>query len=172
MQTLTLMVLFACGEPEEEAVPEDISLIDPEAWVLLDASEDPWQDSFDGNTDCSTLGYEVEGSYFEVDTELCPYGTFSQPALHGVSEGDPITIVYWHLDLWSTDKDAEGHVAISIGGEVLVDDALTIPADAEVHPTETTAPRDIEAGESITFHLHNHGYNSWSMGTFEAFTLP
>ncbi len=164
-----LTMLLACGEPEAE--PQDISLIDALSWELLDAADDPWDDAPQG-AECSSLGYEVEGSYFEVDTELCQYGTFAQPALHGARQGDELTIVYWYLDLWSTDADAEGHIAISVGDEVLVDEHITIPADAEVRPNFISAPRDIEQGEPITFHVHNHGYNSWSMGTFEALTVP
>ena len=168
---MLLTTLLGCHEPEPEPLPEDISLITAEAWTLLDAAEDPWSDGY-GDTTCMALGYEVEGSYFEVDTELCPYGTFAQPALHGAREGDELTIVYWHLDLWAQEEDAVGHVAIAVGGDLLVDEYIDIPADSEVRPTELLSPRDIEAGEQITFHLHNHGFNNWSMGTFEALTIP
>lgn len=166
-----LTMLLACSGGEPESVPEDVSLIDANAWVLLDLSEDPWDDA-PAEVECSSLGYEVEGSYFEVDTEQCPYGTFAQPALHSVLAGEELTIVYWYLDLWSDDEGAEGHVAISVGGDVLVEEFIEIPADAEVRPNVLSAPRDIDAGEEITFHLHNHGYNSWSMGTIEALTVP
>jgi hypothetical protein len=165
------MMMLACSGEEPEATPVDVSLIESEAWMLLDSESDPWDDGPAG-TECSALGYEVEGPYFEVDTELCPYGTFSQPALHGVREGEELTIVYWYLDLWSTDFGAEGHVAISVGGDVLVEEFIEIPADAEVRPSVLSAPRDIAEGEEITFHIHNHGYNNWSMGTFEALTVP
>lgn len=171
MGIVLLTTLLACADKEPEPVPQDLSLIDAEAWTLLAPSEDPWSDVADAEK-CSPLGYGVEGTYFEIDTEQCPYGTFGQPALHGVAEGDEMTLVYWHLDLWSDKEGAQGHVAISIGGEVFVDDLIDIPAEAEVHPIETVAPRDIEAGELITFHLHNHGYNNWSIGVVEAFTVP
>ena len=168
---LTMLMLACTDDAVVEAEPEDISLIDAEAWVLLDPGDDPWGD-MPKDAVCSSLGYEVEGTYFEVDTEQCQYGTFAQPALHGVAEGDEMTIVFWHLDLWSLDEGAEGHVAISIGGDVLVEEHIAIPADAKVWPFEFAAPRDIEEGEEIAFHVHNHGYNSWSMGVIEALTIP
>ena len=171
MHILLLTTLLACHEAEPEAPPEDISLIVAEAWTLLGAEEDPWSDG-PQDTECMALGYEVEGSYFEVDTELCPYATFAQPALHGAQAGAELTIVYWHLDLWVKEEGTQGHVASGIGDDILVDELIDIPADAEVRPTELLAPRDIEEGEQIPFHLHTRGFNSWSMGTFEALTIP
>jgi hypothetical protein len=164
-------LLAGCADPEPGAVVETVALVDAEAWVLLEGDDDPWQDG-DPEADCSVYGYGAEGSHFEVETELCAYGTFAQPSLHAVSKGDTLSVVVWHVDLFSEDPDAEGHVAVTIDGDTLLEQTIPIPAEAEVYEVVEAAPRDMAKGEIIHFHVHNHGSNAWAIGAVEAETLP
>lgn len=164
-----MSVLGCSGGASQE--PALVALVDAESWAPLAEADDPYQDWEEGYS-CSALGYGVEDSYFEVDTGLCEYATFSQPLLHDVAEGDDIELVFWYLDLWSEDELAEAHILIAIGESSLVDERIPIPSDADVRPVTLPAPRAMEAGEPVYFHLHNHGYNSWSLGSIEAWTVP
>ncbi|MFT4974841.1 MAG: hypothetical protein ACI8S6_000724 [Myxococcota bacterium] len=151
--------------------PSTVTLVEAGAWVEVGTESDPFSDRPE-SVECSALGYGDENGYFEVDTEACGYGTFRQPLLHDVGEGEELLIVYWFLELWSADEGAEGHVAIALeDGELLVDSQVAIPGDPETRKVWLDAPRALAAGEWIYFHVHNHGYNNWSLGTIQAETV-
>ena len=155
-----------------DAGPQWLSLVSAEAWTeVTDPASDPFEDR-PAEVECSPLGYGVESTYFEVETDDCAYGTFQQPALHSVSAGDEMELVFWHLDLWTNDKEAQGHLAVATAEAVLHESYLDIPSSSEVYAITFAAPAALVAGEPIFFHVHNHGYNSWSLGSIEALTVP
>ena len=117
------------------------------------------------------LGYGIEGTYFEVSTFDCEYGTFHQSLTRGVPEGTPLKLVYWHLDLWA-DPAAQGHLAIQVNDTLLHEAYIDIPNGAEVYVLEFEAPVTMAEGSMAFFHIHNHGTNSWSLGGLEAFLIP
>jgi len=157
----------------EEADPEWVTVMDLSAWQLIeDPQDDPFSDHRPDGVECSELGYHVEGAGFEVETDDCPYGTFQQPLLQALPVGTPIKAVLWHLDLWAA-KPAEGHVALtSEHGLVLYEDTVAIPGASAVYPIELTLEEALEEGSLLYFHIHNHGFNSWSLGETEAFVTP
>ena len=168
-----LLWLMACTTAQDtgEAPPQWVFVIDAAAWTeVLDAAEDPFDDR-PQTVECSALGYGVESSYFEVRTEDCPYGTFQQPLLADVPEGAELQIKFWHLDLWAP-KPAQGHFALRTADVTLFDTYIDIPSGSGVYAVDFTAPAPLKSGESVFFHVHNHGYNSWTLGSLEAYISP
>ncbi|MEL6344588.1 MAG: hypothetical protein AAFV53_15845 [Myxococcota bacterium] len=144
-----------------------VSLVDASSWVEVDASLDPFSDR-PADVSCTALGYGPELDTFEVQTADCAYGTFRQPLLFDVRAGEEIVVVYWFLELFSTDLDAEGHVALAVDDGLLFEDHIPIPGGPETRQRTVTAPRDLVAGEWLYFHVHNHGFNSWYLGIVQA----
>jgi hypothetical protein len=74
-----------------------------------------------------------------------------------------VHVVAWHLPLFSPDGDAEGHLEVRAGEQVLLDYRTPIPAEERALSEYVQTPEDIEAGTPIWFHVHNHGDNAWRL---------
>lgn len=162
---LGLSVIRCGGAPSDgpstvETAPA--ALLDNSAWREVDAAEDPFDDR-PASVLCGAGGFGAEADTFEVETERCHYLTAVQPTLAAVEVGDVVSIPVWHLDLWA-EAPAEGHVALMIGDDVVVDLAVPIPAEAAAYTIEHTVTKAAPAGTPVYFHVHNHGYNSWRLG--------
>jgi len=167
------LLLMGCTNGIDTATagePAWVQLLDASAWVEADAEQDPFDDR-PADVECSTLGWGVEGTYFEVQTDDCEYGTFYQPLTVDVPAGTELEMVYWHLDLWAS-EDAQGHIGLRTEETLIHEAYIEIPNGAEVYAVSLVAAADLSAGEPIYFHVHNHGYNSWSLGGLEALLAP
>ncbi len=143
-------------------------LIDAAGWAEVGAADDPFDDR-PGGVECDVTGYGEELGIFEVETDLCPYGTFSQPILRDVGPGATVHLVAWHLDLFAAEP-AEGHFVVQIGDLVLIDERPSIPSDEEIWDLEIPWPAGVAAareGDDAWVHVHNHGTNSWRVGVLE-----
>jgi hypothetical protein len=137
-------------------------LVDLAAWVPVAADADPWADERPADAVCDA-GHRYEDMVFEVDSEICTFGTFVQPSLLPVRAGDELELILLHDNLYSTDEDAEAHVAIGLDGAMIWDTTIPIPMlQSLVRPT-FVAPADAPAGTPVHFHVHNHGYNNYRM---------
>jgi len=149
-------------EPEPE--PEPIWLVDHHAWEYV---EDPADDPLDDRPDpieCldTAWSYEFigEGS-LELRTIDCNYLAVRQPALTDVAAGEELHVRLWHHELTAADP-AEAHAAIVAQGEVIWEIRHDIPGDSGMDAPTWAAEEDIDAGDEIVFHLHNHGTNTWN----------
>ncbi len=146
------------------------ALVTMEDWVV--ASEpDPMEAHRPEVDGCTELGWGVEGESLEVDTGICAFLSLTQPLRVDLSVGEPVEWVFWHG--WLTNPTpAEGHVAIYVGQELLVEQWIDIPGDpwsyTEVVPSSISAP----AGTPVTLHLHNHGSNTWNVLRLERVGEP
>ncbi|MDE0952806.1 MAG: hypothetical protein OSA45_16210, partial [Halioglobus sp.] len=63
------------------------------------------------------------------------------------------------------DQPEEAHVAISLNGTVIWEDEIEIPSDGSIY--DVTIPSTVSAkiGDSVEYHMHNHGYNIWILLT-------
>ena len=68
----------------------------------------------------------------------------------------------WHGDL-AFEETATAHVAISIGGELVWEQAVKIPTEAEIFDVKVPLDFEAPAGTPVEYHLHNHGYNTWTL---------
>jgi hypothetical protein len=167
---IVAFVLAACAEPsdgdESESSTTDTEprgpaeLVDPFLWVRDDAA-DPMPAHRPADAECE-IGFGEEFGVFEVDTQICDYGIFSQPMLADVRVGDTVELTITHDDLIA-DEPAIGHVLVTLG------DAHTFEAEVEIPHTyglvnvNWIADVDVDAGVPVVFHLHNHGFNQWRL---------
>ena len=142
------------------------SLVDVEDWQSQDATTDSLAGHRPDTVSCPENAWYEEDGVLEVETGYCNYLSLRQPSKAGVSKGDNIHLVLWHGQL-RFDEPAEAHVAVSIGGKVIWELETGIPDAGAVY--DVTIPSTITAppGEMVEFHLHNHGYNSWTLLTLE-----
>ena len=54
-------------------------------------------------------------------------------------------------------------MAVSIGGKLLWQAEVAIPARANIYDLRIPVDFDAPAGSAVEFHLHNHGYNTWTL---------
>ena len=112
-------------------------------------------------------GFQVEAGVFEVETDLCSWGTFQQPLLANVSAGTPLRIIAGHLPLWAPEP-AEGVLRLQVGDQPIWELTVPIPLGAMLYDEEIPAPVDLYADDPVTLHIHNHGTNSWRFAVFHA----
>ncbi len=161
---LLVLLIFGAGCAREGA-----SLVDHDAWTVVEADADPFDDRPE-TVDCSRLAWaaEVLGEEptLEVDTTACDYLSVSQPALTDVRVGETVEAMVWHSDLVAA-EDAEAHVAVAVAGAVWWEVRLPIPAgeglDASLQSRVWEAEEPIAEGAEVVFHLHNHGQNSYNL---------
>lgn len=139
----------------------DADLVALDAFSLVDAASDPFGDR--PSDDACPLGFGLEDGLFEVDAELCLYGSFATPSLAEVRAGDLIEAVIVHDALFSEEPGAESHLGVAIGGEVGWETTIPIPADAGFLRPTWTATADAPVGTPVHFHIHNHGVNTYRL---------
>jgi hypothetical protein len=54
-------------------------------------------------------------------------------------------------------------VAVTIGGKRVWETSVAIPTEANIYDLRIPLDLDAPAGSEVEFHLHNHGYNSWTL---------
>ena len=67
---------------------------------------------------------------------------------------------------WSTLASvdpAAGHLALTVGGQLLWQTQVEIPGPADTHQFAFPAPFSALTGEDVVFHLHNHRFNTWTL---------
>jgi hypothetical protein len=149
------LLLISCTLESGEQIVADHA-----GWTRIqDASDDPFDDRESADPSCPLSSYGAEGTIFEIETGTCEYATFRQDMLVPIGEGDQLTYLVWHLNLWD-ETAGRAHMAIQLEDWTVWDLQVDIPADAEVYEGQVEAPHDIAEGVAY-LHLHNHGVNNW-----------
>jgi hypothetical protein len=172
---LAALLGAGCGLPVEEGWHDagsgemsnenaDPALVTASAWAFASDDDDPFAHHRAEDASCSAVGWGVEAGSLEVDTGACRYLVVEQPLLRGVAEGNPVEVTLWHQSLHA-DEDAVGHAALAVGGTLLWEREVNIPSPPGIYTDEVLAPRALAAGESVVFHLHNHGANTWNLAS-------
>lgn len=149
--------------PSKETKPKDISLLDHTKWVATAPEKDPFRALWPelGAERCQgDFAWHLDKDALELDTEICNFITLEQPMLASIRKGDMLKLGLWHVDLYS-DKDVEAVVTIRAGETNLWSKTIPIPSRANYYEPRFEAPADIAQGATLSFHLHNHGLNSW-----------
>jgi hypothetical protein len=133
-----------------------------ESWTL-DTTADPFPAHRTETHSCDPVGVVVEDGLLEVDTGTCGYAVLSQPALVALHPGDVLEVLLYHSRLIA-EAEAEGHVALTVGGALLWELTVPIPSASEVHIAEVVVSAEADAGAQVLLHLHNHGSNAWNLG--------
>lgn len=154
-----LLSLVAC------AGREPVALLVGAGWQSAAGGLDP-EPSHDPGLPCGAGGFVEELGGVEVDTEVCPYAVLSQPILADLEAGDTVSINWWHSDL-VYGEEAEGHLLLTLNGEVFYEHFAAIPSDATAYLEEVTPRLEAAEGDLMVLHLHNHGFNTWNLFTVE-----
>ncbi len=146
-----------------QAGPEDsASLVEAADWREQSIAGDSLADHRPPEVDCPANSWYLEGDALEVETGYCNYLSLVQQSKTDIRAGDEVRLVLWHGDL-AFEEPARGHVAVSIAGETLWEQEVEIPAEAEIFDVRIPVNKDVPAGSEVEFHLHNHGYNTWTL---------
>ena len=155
----------ACGEDGAQARGAG-PLVEIDAWSLTAGLDDPFWSSHGGDdaARCSGVHWRTEGLGVEVDTQACNYVTLTQTSVQPIAAGQRVQVRAWWQILASVEP-TEGYIAVLIGDWLLFDERVAIPGDADARTVRIESPRAYPAGTPIYFHVDNHGYNSWTLGS-------
>lgn len=144
-------------------------LISNAAWTRLERSEDPLADHRPKPVACPDTATTLEPlngtTTFTVDTSRCNYLAVHQSLLSDLEAGDRLRMRLWHFQLAAAEP-AEAHAALLVDGEVVWEETVAIPAESQLFRPEWQAEQTYTAGTDVTFHLHNHGANTWNFIEF------
>ena len=141
---------------------EGQSLVDANEWAVQSAAEDRLAGHRPEQVNCPDNSWYNEDGALEVETGYCNYLSLAQPSKVAVNRGDSLHLVLWHGAL-AFAEPAEAHVAISVDGNTVWEDNVAIPSDADIYDLRVPANFEAPAGSKVEFHLHNHGYNTWTL---------
>jgi len=146
---------------------EFAALVDPMAWTMVPAPQDPLADHRPADVQCPIGGWLFEPQGFEVNTLLCNYAMFSAPSQTAVVAGSRVVATLYHFDLIAAEP-ASAHVALLLGDQLLWETEVAIPGKANAFNIDVVVDATWPAGTPVYFHLHNHGQNTWTLGAIEA----
>ena len=149
-------------EVVDSVASEAESLVDVNAWQFQGAAQDSFASYRPETVDCPDNSWYNEDGALEVETGFCNYLSVAQPSLASVAAGDTLRLVLWHGNL-AFDTPATGHVAISIDGQIVWQQTVAIPADAEIFDLSIPVDFDAPEGSKVEYHVRNHGYNTWTL---------
>jgi len=146
---------------DSEQVDAD-ALIDVNSWQYQSAADDSLAAHRPGTVECPDNSWYNEDGALEVETGFCNYLSVAQPSLAPISAGDTLHLVLWHGNL-AFNRPASAHAAITVDGNVVWQANVDIPSDAEIFDLRIPVDFDAPAGRVVEYHLHNHGYNTWTL---------
>ena len=149
-------------EVVDSAAVDKRSLVDVDAWTEQEAAADTFPGHRPGDVQCPSNSWYNEDGALEVETGYCNYLSLTQPSLSAISAGDSLHLVLWHADL-AFEQPATAHVAVTVDGSLVWEADVAIPAEANIFDRRIPLDFDAPAGSAVEFHLHNHGYNSWTL---------
>ena len=138
------------------------TLLDHSRWSPLCPDQDPLAEHRPRQDDCPAASWREEQGALEVETGHCQYFSAAQPLPTPLYEGEALRVVLWHGDLVSADE-GQGHVALLLDEQVLWETTVPIPSKAQVYDVELVVARAWPVDTTLTFHLHNHGFNAWKL---------
>lgn len=173
-----LLVAWLVGgcEPAPAPTPTPtgpVALVSVDEW---DRVAEPEDDVFGAERPADLVCDETLGIGFEllddelaleINTDLCNYVTLRQPSLVALVPGDTVTLRLWHYPLVAP-MPAEAHLALALDGEIVWEEQLSIPAEADFVDGEFIVERALPAGAELQFHVHNHGNNTYDLLGIEA----
>lgn len=169
---IALLATAACGETsqpspatEERREPVERALVHASQWALAAEEDDPLPEHRPSHVECSPQPWHLVADAIEIDTGQCNYVTLVAPLRAPIDEGETLAVDLWWSTLASVEP-AHGHIALLVGGQLAWETEVEIPGPADVRHFEIPASFDAWPGEDVTFHLHNHGFNTWTLGRF------
>jgi mono/diheme cytochrome c family protein len=143
-------------------VAETLALTDVNEWEVQSAADDRFSAHRPADVTCPDNSWYNEDGALEVQTGYCNYLALAQPSLAALKKGDSLHLVLWHGSL-RFDAPAQAHVAVTIDGRTVWTKDVKIPADADIYDVRIPIEFDAPVGSKVEYHLHNHGYNTWTL---------
>ncbi len=125
------------------------------------ASDDPFEDR-PSDVVCE-FGFGLEDGFFEVESDVCRYGAFSQATLAPIRAGDTVDFLLLHENLVSDTPNAQAHIAVAFGDDIVYETLIDIPAEANFLDEQWVSTLEVPEGTPVHFHVHNHGINSYRL---------
>ena len=161
-----LVSLAGCGDGSDAATRGPLVIAG--LWSTAAADRDPFRALVSDETvACGPQDWRAELSGVEVTTVGCNYVTLQQALPQPIAAGQLVRLEAWWQTLASVEP-AEGHIAVWIGDWPVLEERVAIPSDADARSIEQPAPAAIAEGTPIFFHVDNHGFNSWTLGSLIA----
>jgi hypothetical protein len=144
------------------AANETVPLVDVDSWTPQTAANDSLASHRPAEVECPDNSWYNEDGALEVETGYCNYLSLAQPGKVAINKGDQLHLVLWHGDL-AFEQPAQAHVAVSIAGKIVWEESVAIPAVADIYDVRIPVNFDAPVGSTVEYHLHNHGYNTWTL---------
>jgi hypothetical protein len=138
---------------------EPVVVAEAAAWMPAMPSADPVPEHRPADASCD-VGFGLEYGTFEIDTGLCTYAVFEQPAMHDIPAGTDVRVIVVHDHLFAPEP-AMAHIVFTIGDAVAFEKDVDVPGPYGLLDEIWVADQDIPIGTPVRLHLHNHGVNSW-----------
>ena len=149
-------------EVTESPAEEPLALVDVDSWVMQDADTDSLGGHRPAEIHCPDNSWYNEDGALEVETGFCNYLSLAQPGKVALEKGDTLHLVMWHGDL-AFETPAQAHVAVVIDGKTVWEEEVAIPTEADIYDIRIPVDFNAPEGSDVDFHLHNHGYNTWTL---------
>jgi hypothetical protein len=164
---LILTLVSGC-DPQAPICEHDAEvrkLVLAQDWTPTADADDPLAAHRPAAMSCPASAWGEELGVLEVSTGECNYLSVEQPLREAIAVGDRLRVQIWWQSLIAYEP-AVGHLALLIDGEPIWDTQVTIPGAADARSIEFESPIAAEPGATVTFHLHNHGANNWTLAEF------
>lgn len=159
-------LVLGCASSDEPDPSSWIPLVQAEDWQPAPAGTDPIGHHTGADViPCGELDWHVELDGLEVETTRCNYASVQQPLLVDLKEGDELRVRVWWQALVSPEP-VDGHLALLVGDQLAWEEYVAIPGPAAAHDLTLASPVSAPVGTTVTFHLHNHGSNTWNLNEF------
>ncbi|MCA9659113.1 MAG: hypothetical protein KC486_12275 [Myxococcales bacterium] len=152
----------ACDDDAAAELDPDRPLVDVSLWAPTQPEDDPLVEHRPATIDCPVAAWGPELGDLEIQTGVCNYLALSQPSLRTIEAGEVVAVDLWHAELDAA-APASGHFALIVDDDAVAELEVAIPAAPAVHRVAWTATRSIPEGATIGLHLHNHGFNTWTV---------
>lgn len=169
LHLLPIVLLSACGAGAPVGSPDaagPLPFLDHRAWNPVGAEADAFPAHRPETVDCPEGGLYESLGVLEVEMNICNYVSVAQTLGQPAASGETLHFPLWHLQLFHPEP-AEAHLALLVGGDLLVEYVAPIPSPAHIEMREVSLARDYPAGTMVQLHLHNHGENHWRIGPVE-----
>ena len=164
---LPCLSLLACGGDEATAhlpppLAAPVQLAQADSWALAAPASDPFAPFEPGRLRCNEAALMAEGLWIEVSTVTCNYATLGFTFAEASRSGNLIRGEVAWSTLAAIDP-AVATLAFALGEQELWSHEVAIPGTANLVTVEFALPRQVAAGDTLYFHVRNHGYNAWQL---------
>ena len=165
--SVALLHASACTGAVEWCERDPIAL-SAHDYRLLAVDEDPFYDASDATiTPCQaesdvrveTLGLEPSVT---VETTSCNHATVMQRLPVLLHAGSRMHTRIWYYSQ-SSFEGAVAYVRLRFDDEDIVSRDVAIPSESALISEDAVMPHEMPVGTPVSFHIGNHGDNSWNL---------